>query len=82
MKKWEKEITNSKGLTFYFHFKPLARTLEISCKNASGLAFVSEVENVTKSLNLESQESAPMGMVYKCNSYKKFEEVVEAVAAT
>ena len=82
MKKCKKEITNSKGLNFSFHFKPLAKTLEISCENASDLGYVSEVENVAESLKLEEIEWASMGMVYKCNSYKDFEKVVEAVEAT
>lgn len=82
MKKWKKEITNSKGLTFSFHFKPLAKSLEISCNNAPGLGFLSEVENVTKSLNLNVEEYVLMGIIYKCSSYKHFKMIVDAVAAT
>lgn len=82
MKKCKREITNSKGLTFFFHFKPLTKSLEISCENASGLGFVSEVERIVAPLNLEVKEYLLMGIDYKCSSYEHFEEVAEAVAAT
>lgn len=82
MKKYKKEITNSEGLEFSFHFKPLARNLEISCRNASALGFVSAVEKVMAPLNLEVEEQIPMGISYKCSSYKHFERVADAVAAT
>ncbi len=82
MKKCKKEITNSQGLKFSFHFRPLLHTLEIRCENASGLGFVSAVEKVTKTLNLEVGEYALMGIIYKCSSYQRFEEVVQVVSAT
>ena len=81
MKTCKMKIKNSKGLTFFLQFRPLAKTLEISCDDASDLGFVSEVENVTKDLKLEEIECAPMGMVYKCNSYKDFEKVTQAISA-
>ena len=82
MKKCKTEITNSKGLKFSFHFRPLAKRLEISCENATGLQFVSEVEKIMAPLNLEVEEYMLMGIDYKCSSYKNFEKVVQAVAAT
>lgn len=82
MKKCKREITNSEGLKFSFHFRPIAKTLEISCNNAAGLGFISAVENVTKSLELEVEEYALMGIIYKCSSYKHFEKIVQAVAGT
>ena len=82
MKKCKREITNSKGLTFSFHFRPIAKTLEISCNNAPGLGFVSEVEKIMAPLDLEVKEYLLMGINYKCSSYKHFERVVDAVAAT
>ncbi|MBQ3145038.1 MAG: hypothetical protein IJB90_00355 [Clostridia bacterium] len=82
MNKWKTEITNSKGLKFSFHFRPLAKRLKISCENASNLGFVNEVEKVMAPLNLEVKEYLLMGIDYKCSSYKHFEKVVQAVTAT
>ena len=82
MKKCKREITNSEGLNFSFHFRPLAKNLEICCNNASGLGFVSEVEKIMAPLNLEVEEYNLMGIIYKCSSYKHFEMVADAVAAT
>jgi len=82
MKKCKREVVNSKGLKFSFHFRPFSQTLEISCKNAPGLGFISAVENVTKSLNLDVEEYGLMGIIYKCSSYKHFELVTDVVAAT
>ena len=82
MKKCKGEITNSEGLKFSFHFRPLVKRLEISCENAAGLGFVNEVERVMAPLNLEVEEYLLMGIDYKCSSYEHFEKILGAIEAT
>lgn len=78
-KKYKQKVTNTKGLIFELDFKPISKRLEVQCINAPSLSFIHSVEEVMKPLGFKEVDDSLMGIVYKCQSYNHFKEIVEKV---
>lgn len=79
MKKYKKEVTNKNGLKFQLNFKPISRRLVVTCLNPPGLSFLYSVEEVMNPLGVEEVEDVLTGVIYKCPSYERFQEIAENV---
>ena len=79
MKKYKKEVTNKNGLKFQLNFKPISKRLVVTCLNPPGLSFLYSVEEVMKPFKLEEVEDVLTGVIYKCPSYERFQEIAENV---